>query len=76
LKQCQQCKDIMKSQCTNKKCKEGGIKPVMIPVYYDVNKKSRRKNIHSDKPSYSRQSESESESFDEEDMYFETYYLS
>ena len=52
LKQCQQCKEIMKSQCTKKKCKEGGIIPVMIPVYYDVNKKSRRKNTHSDKPSY------------------------
>lgn len=79
LKQCQNCKDILKSNCSKQKCFVDGAKPVMVPVVYDEHK--RKKKVASvEEPSCSKSrrklfEESSNESCDDdEDVMFEAYY--
>ena len=79
FKQCTECNDVMKSQCSKSKCKVNSSKPTMIPVSYDDLKiKRKRTCLDSDQPTCSRYLEEKSYETekDDEDFYFEQYYLS
>ena len=43
FKQCPVCSEVMKSQCSKKKCSVNGIKPLMVFCAFDAQKKSKRK---------------------------------
>ena len=81
LKQCEKCKDVMRSQCSKAKCKDGASKPSMIQVHYDEINSKKSKFHDTPGPTCSKrsdkyESEEEGDDYDEEDMAFEQYYLS
>ena len=45
LKQCTSCKDIIKSQCSKRKCKVLGVKPVMLNASSNKKGKSIKKRL-------------------------------
>ena len=79
LKQCQNCKKIMKSICSKQKCFVDVAKPVMVTVVFAAHKR-KKKVASGEEPSCSKSQrklfgESSNESCDEdEDVMFEAYY--
>ena len=49
LKQCPICNDVMKSNCSKKKCFVDGVKPMMVLCSFDTTKKLNRKENKSKK---------------------------
>ena len=73
LRQCPQCKEVLKSQCSKKKCQVDGKKTVMLQTA------SKGKAVKpKERPTCSRKlyESDEERSTDDEDIMFETYYLS